>query len=51
MGEDERAYRTGRMAMIAAEHDVARWGEGFLAAVEAASVAAALPAAPEPRAA
>jgi glucosylglycerol-phosphate synthase len=51
MGEDERAYRTGRMAMIAAEHDVARWGEGFLAAVEAASAAAAAPAALEPRAA
>jgi glucosylglycerol-phosphate synthase len=51
MGEDERAYRTGRMAMIAAEHDVSRWGDGFLAAVEAASAAAAAPAALEPRAA
>ena len=39
MGEDERAYRTGRMAMIAAEHDVTRWGDGFLAAVQAAGEA------------
>jgi glucosylglycerol-phosphate synthase len=36
MREDERAYRTARMAMIVAEHDVARWGDDFLAAVEAA---------------
>lgn len=36
MGEDERAYRTARMGMIVAEHDVARWGEDFLAAVDAA---------------
>ena len=41
MGEDERAYRTERMGMIVAEHDVARWGEGFLAAVGAASPARA----------
>ena len=47
MGEDERAYRTERMAMIAAEHDVTRWGDGFLAAVEAATGPAAL----EPKAA
>ncbi|MFC5549088.1 glucosylglycerol-phosphate synthase [Massilia aerilata] len=40
MGEDERAYRTGRMAMIVAEHDVTRWGNDFLAAVEAAGAAA-----------
>jgi trehalose-6-phosphate synthase len=33
MGEEERAYRTARMAMIATEHDVTRWGDGFLAAV------------------
>lgn len=32
MGEDERAYRTARMAMITAEHDVARWGRDFIAA-------------------
>lgn len=36
MGEDEAAYRTERMAAIVAEHDVARWGEDFLAAVERA---------------
>ena len=36
MGEDERAYRTARMGMIVAEHDVARWGGDFLAAVDAA---------------
>jgi glucosylglycerol-phosphate synthase len=34
MGEDERGYRTARMAMIVAEHDVARWGDDFLEAVE-----------------
>jgi trehalose-6-phosphate synthase len=34
MGADERAYRAGRMAMIATEHDVTRWGDDFLAAVE-----------------
>jgi glucosylglycerol-phosphate synthase len=33
MGPDEAAYRTERMAAIVAEHDVARWGEDFLAAV------------------
>ncbi|GGY48661.1 glucosylglycerol-phosphate synthase [Pseudoduganella albidiflava] len=33
MGEEERAYRTARMAMIATEHDVARWGRDFLEAV------------------
>jgi len=44
MGEDERAYRTARMAMIATEHDVARWGRDFLAAVDAATLPpAALP--------
>lgn len=35
MGEDKRAYRTARMGMIVAGHDVARWGDDFLAAVEA----------------
>lgn len=35
MGADEVAYRSGRMAMIVNEHDVARWGDGFLAALEA----------------
>jgi glucosylglycerol-phosphate synthase len=45
MGADERAYRTGRMAMITTEHDVGRWGDGFLAAVEAAAAAAGQPAA------
>jgi len=34
MGADEIAYRAGRMAMIVKEHDVARWGDGFLAALE-----------------
>ncbi|QGZ42923.1 glucosylglycerol-phosphate synthase [Pseudoduganella flava] len=33
MGADEQAYRTARMAMIATEHDVVRWGDDFLAAV------------------
>jgi trehalose-6-phosphate synthase len=51
MGADERAYRTGRMAMIATEHDVTRWGDGFLAAVEAAAAAAEQSAAVEARAA
>ncbi|MEN3277201.1 MAG: hypothetical protein V7631_2991 [Massilia sp.] len=32
MGADERTYRTGRMAMIVAEHDVERWGRDFVAA-------------------
>ena len=36
MGQDEAAYRTERMAAIVAEHDVTRWGEDFLAAVERA---------------
>lgn len=36
MRDDERGYRTARMAMIVADHDVARWGDDFLAAVEAA---------------
>ncbi|CAH0179312.1 Glucosylglycerol-phosphate synthase [Massilia sp. Bi118] len=44
MGEDERAYRTGRMAMIVAEHDVTRWGNDFLAAVEGAGATAAVEA-------
>ncbi len=35
MGVEERAYRTARMAMIATEHDVTRWGDDFLAAVTA----------------
>ncbi len=35
MGEDEAAYRCGRMAAIVAENDVARWGDEFLAAVQA----------------
>jgi glucosylglycerol-phosphate synthase len=33
MGEEERSYRTARMAMIVTEHDVTRWGDDFLAAV------------------
>lgn len=33
MGADEVAYRAGRLAMIVDEHDVTRWGEGFLAAL------------------
>jgi glucosylglycerol-phosphate synthase len=39
MGPDEAAYRTERMAAIVAEHDVARWGEEFLAAVADADAA------------
>ena len=45
MGEDERAYRTARMGMIVAEHDVARWGDDFLAAVEAGGAPAVADAA------
>ncbi|BDT57150.1 alpha,alpha-trehalose-phosphate synthase [Massilia varians] len=33
MGADEVAYRAARLAMIVDEHDVTRWGEGFLAAL------------------
>ena len=43
MGEDERAYRTARTAMIASEHDVARWGDDFLVAVDAATAPPAVP--------
>jgi len=39
MGEDERAHRTARMGMIVADHDVARWGDDFLAAVAASGAA------------
>ena len=35
MGEDEADYRCQRMAAIVAENDVTRWGNEFLAAVEA----------------
>ena len=45
MGEDERAYRTARMGMIVAEHDVARWGDDFLAALEASGASPAADAA------
>ncbi|HAT30762.1 MAG TPA: glucosylglycerol-phosphate synthase [Janthinobacterium sp.] len=41
MGPDESAYRTERMAAVVAEHDVARWGEDFLAAVGDEPLAAA----------
>ena len=34
MGEDEAAYRCQRMAEIVRENDVARWGDGFMRAVE-----------------
>ncbi|WP_317203591.1 glucosylglycerol-phosphate synthase [Janthinobacterium sp.] len=34
MGDDEIAYRSARMAAIVAEHDVARWGDDFLRAIE-----------------
>jgi glucosylglycerol-phosphate synthase len=34
MGADEVAYRAARLAMIVDEHDVRRWGDGFLAALE-----------------
>ena len=40
MGADEVAYRAARLGMIVEEHDVARWGEGFLAAL--APLAAAI---------
>ena len=33
MGHDEAAYRTARLAAIVTEHDVKRWGDGFLGAV------------------
>jgi glucosylglycerol-phosphate synthase len=33
MGADEVAYRAVRLAMIVDEHDVTRWGEGFLTAL------------------
>jgi glucosylglycerol-phosphate synthase len=33
MGADEVAYRAARLAMIVDEHDVTRWGEGFLTAL------------------
>ena len=47
MGEDERSYRTARMAMIATEHEVNRWGRDSITAV-----AGAVPApAAEPKAA
>ena len=51
MGEDERAYRTARMAMIAADHDVARWGRDFIAAAGGAAADAATATATEPLAA
>jgi len=41
MGEDERVYRTARMAAIVTEHDVARWAADF-------EQAARRPLAPEP---
>jgi len=37
MRQDEAAYRTERLASIVAEHDVTRWGEDFLAAVDRAA--------------
>lgn len=37
MGQDEAAYRAERMSAIVFEHDVARWGEDFLTAVESAA--------------
>jgi len=40
MGEEERTYRTARMGMIAAEHDVARWGREFIVAAGAAGMQA-----------
>lgn len=33
MGDAERRYRTDRLGMIVAEHDIARWGGDFLEAV------------------
>ncbi len=44
MGEDERAYRTTRMAAIVTEHDVARWAEDFQHAAHSAAAAHARPA-------
>ncbi|TXF97552.1 glucosylglycerol-phosphate synthase [Massilia arenae] len=35
MGADEVAYRSGRMAAIVNDRDVARWGDDFLAALAA----------------
>ena len=35
MGADEVAYRSGRMAAIVRDRDVARWGDDFLAALAA----------------
>lgn len=36
MGTDEMAYRCQRMAAIVTENDVARWGDDFMQAVQAA---------------
>jgi glucosylglycerol-phosphate synthase len=33
MGHDEAVYRTSRLAAIVTEHDIKRWGDGFLGAV------------------
>jgi glucosylglycerol-phosphate synthase len=43
MGAEERAYRSARMAMITADHDVARWGRDFIAAVDDAVPGSARP--------
>ncbi len=45
MGADEVAYRAARLGMIVEEHDVARWGEGFLAALAPRAVVDERPAA------
>ncbi|WP_288381197.1 glucosylglycerol-phosphate synthase [uncultured Massilia sp.] len=45
MGADEVAYRAARLGMIVEEHDVARWGEGFLAALAPAAAIDERPAA------
>lgn len=39
MGADEVAYRSGRMAAIVRDRDVARWGDDFLAALAASGEA------------
>ncbi|HEY1042589.1 MAG TPA: glucosylglycerol-phosphate synthase [Telluria sp.] len=43
MGDDEAAYRTSRMAAIVRDHDVQRWGDDFLAALEQSQLADAAP--------
>lgn len=39
MGEEERRYRTERLGMIVADHDIVRWGDNFLEAVRSVPLA------------